>query len=126
MKLGKNKLAIALGAVLGLGMAGQASADVYGLSALDVNNLHITFSATSGGAGAFTFSTNQDAALNGVVDPSSGAANCGGVFGVSNTCGAGTPRLSGTVQNAPGGGVTRLENDYTHFGQTAQYSNAES
>jgi hypothetical protein len=125
MKLGKNKLSALVGAVLSLGVAGQASADVYGVSYLDIDNLTIDISSLTG-AGLFTFSTNQDATLNGASDLSSGAASCGGLFGVSNTCGGAAPRLSGTVQNAPGGGVARGENDYTVFGQGADFSNSEA
>jgi hypothetical protein len=126
MKLGKNKLAIALGATLGLGMAGHASADVYGLSSLQVNNLLVVFAPSSTGAGVFSFDTDQNASLNGVADPSDGSASCGGIFNVVNDCGAGVPRLSGTVQNAPGGGLARGENDYTKYGTAAEYSNSEA
>jgi len=126
MKLSKNKLGVMVGAALSLGVAGQASADVYGLSSLQVSNLLILFNASTGAAGAFSFSTNQDAALNGFVDGSSGAANCAGAFPSEGTCTGSNPVLSGTVQNAPGGAVVRAENDYQKFGTVAQYSNAES
>ena len=52
MKVSKNKLAIALGAALSFGIAGQASADVYGLGKLDVNNLSVAFMPVSGSSGA--------------------------------------------------------------------------
>jgi hypothetical protein len=125
MKLGKQKLAVALGAALSLGIASQASADVYGLGYLDIDNLEIDIAAF-GGAGVFTFSTNQDAILNGVADASNGNASCIGNFPSVGTCTGVNPVLSGTVQNAPGGGVARGENDYTVFGQVAEYSNAEA
>ena len=81
MKLGKNKFAAVLaGAALSLG-AGQASADVYGLSALEVDNLNINFpNATGGAAGAFTFTTDASATLNGAAGAGSGIATCGGIF----------------------------------------------
>jgi len=126
MKLGKQKLAVALGAVLGLGVASQASADVYGLGSLAVDDLHVKINATGGSAGLFTFSTNQDAILNGVADGSNGNASCVGNFPAVGTCTGAGPRLSGTVQNAPGGGVVRGENDYTKYGQVAEYSNSEA
>ncbi len=126
MKFSKNKLAAAFSAVLSVGMVSQASADVYGLSYLDIDNLTVGFNATGGGAGVFTFSTGQDAALNAVADGSSGAASCGGLFGVANSCAPGSPHLSGTVQNAPGGVVTRGEGDYTKFGTVGDYANAEA
>jgi hypothetical protein len=126
MRFSKKKLAVAFSAVLSVGMVSHASADVYGLSYLDIDNLAVTFNAIGGGVGAFTFSTGQDAVLNAVADGSSGAANCGGLFGLGNTCAAGSPRLSGTVQNAPGSVVTRTEGDYTKFGMVGDYSNAEA
>jgi len=126
MKSGKQKLAVALGAALSLGIASQASADVYGLSSLQVDDLHIVINATGGSASIFTFSTNQDAILNGVADGSNGNASCVGNFPSPGTCVGVNPRLSGTVQNAPGGGVVRGENDYTKYGQVAEYSNAEA
>ncbi len=126
MKFSKKKLAVAFGAVLSVGMVSQASADVYGLSYLDVDNLTVGFNAVGGGAGAYTFSINQDAILNGVADASSGAASCGGIFGTVTSCAPGSPHLSGTVQNAPGGVVARGEGDYTKFGTVGDYANAEA
>ena len=126
MKFSKKKLAVAFSAVLSAGMVSQASADVYGLSYLDIDNLTVGFNAVGGGAGAYTFSINQDAILNGVADGSSGAASCGGIFGVGTTCAGGSPHLSGTVQNAPGGVVARGEGDYTKFGTVGDYANAEA
>ena len=126
MKFSKKKLAVAFGAVLSVGMVGQASADVYGLSYLDIDNLTVAFNATGGGAGAYTFSINQDAILNGADDPTSGAASCSGIFGVVTNCTGVNPRLSGKVQNAPGSTSIRAEGDYTKFGQVGNYSNAEA
>ena len=127
MKLGKKQMGVLVGAALSLGVAGQASADVYGLSQLQLDNLLITFTGVTGGsAGLFTFTTNQDATLNGVSDLSNGQASCAGNFPSPGTCVGVNPVLSGTVQNAPGGGVVRAENDYQKFGTTAEYSNAEA
>ena len=132
MKLSKNKLAIALGAALSFAIAGQASADVYGLSSLKVNNLQVGFGPVAAGTGArtFAFTTQQEAELNGVADPTNGNATCVGTFNVSNNCpgagGALSPRLSGAVQNAPGSAVLRADNDYSVKGLGNQYSNAES
>jgi hypothetical protein len=74
MKIGKKEFAAAFGAVLGFGVAGQASADVYGLSYLNIDNVGVMFrnadnSFAGGGAGRYTFSANQDAILNGSPDP---------------------------------------------------------
>jgi hypothetical protein len=127
MKLGKKKLAIALGAALSFGVAGQASADVYGLSTVEIDDLLVIFNLIDGGATSYTFSTNQDAILNGVPDLAPGNASCGGLFPSPTSCLVGPPVLSGTVQNAPGGGVVvRGESDYTVYGQNGNYSTAES
>jgi hypothetical protein len=132
MKIGKKEFAIAFGAVLGFGLAGQASADVYGLSYLNIDNVGIMFrnsdnSVAGGGAGRYTFSTNQDAILNGSADPAAGNASCTGVFLVSSNCSVPTPTLSGTVQNAPPANAgVRGEGDYTQFGQVGNYSNSEA
>jgi hypothetical protein len=127
MKFSKRKLAVVFGAALGLGLSGQASADVYGLSYLNVDNLIVSFNASSGNAGLYTFSTNQDAILNGTPDATSGAASCAGVFGGGTTCSIAPPTLSGQVQNAPPASAgVRGEGDYTVFGTVGDYSNAEA
>ncbi|WP_207061012.1 EDSAP-1 family PEP-CTERM protein [Motiliproteus sp. SC1-56] len=125
----RNRLALALTAAVGLGVSGQAAADVYGLGYLDFDNLNIVFSDDNGqNFGAlnnYTFSTNADSALNGVADGSAGNASCNSLLNNCGTAGAATV-LSGTVQNAPGGDVARGENDFTVFGGGLEYSNAES
>ncbi|MCB1705885.1 MAG: PEP-CTERM sorting domain-containing protein [Halioglobus sp.] len=127
MKFSKRKMAVAFSAALGVGMASQASADVYGLSYLNVDNLAVSFNATSGGAGLYTFSANQDAILNSVEDATNGAANCAGSFGVFSSCSGPSPTLSGKVQNAPPASAgVRGEGDYTIFGMVGDYSNAEA
>jgi hypothetical protein len=125
MKIGKRNLGVALGVLLGAGAVGQASADVYGLAYLNIDNLSVNFGAT-GSATTFNFATNQDAALNSNPDLSSGAADCAGSFPSPGNCTVGDPVLSGTVQNAPGGTLNRGEGDYTIFGQTGDYANAEA
>ena len=126
MKFSKGKIAVAFSAALGVGMVSQASADVYGLSYLNVDNLNVAFNAVGGGAGLYTFSTNQDAILNGAADPTSGAASCAGSFGNFSSCSGPAPTLSGKVQNAPGSSVVRGEGDYTVYGSVGNYSNAEA
>jgi hypothetical protein len=125
MKSGKQKLAVALGAALSLGIASQASADVYGLSTVNIDNLQVDVGNLTS-AGVFTFAVNSEASLNGVVDPSNGNATCVGNFPAVGSCTGSAPVLSGIVQNAPGSGLLRGENDYTVYGQVADYSNAEA
>jgi hypothetical protein len=132
MKIGKKEFAAAFGAVLGFGVAGQASADVYGLSYLNIDNVGVMFrnadnSFAGGGAGRYTFSANQDAILNGSPDPTDGNASCTGIFPTPSNCSVPTPTLSGTVQNAPPASAgVRGEGDYTLFGQAGNYSNSEA
>ncbi len=130
MKLSKKKLGVLVGAALSFGVAGQASADVYGLSTVSIDNLVVVFDG-AGSAGLFEFNTDQNARLNGLADLTDGSASCGGTFGVSNDCAPGpgsvaNPRLSGAVQNAPGSTSIRGDNDYQVFGSTGDYSNAEA
>lgn len=125
MKSGKQKLAVALGAALSLGIAGQASADVYGVSTVSVDNLQVDVGNLTS-AGLFTFAVNSEASLNGAIDPSNGNATCFGTFPSQGTCTGVAPVLSGAVQNAPGSGIARANNDYTVYGQIADYSNAEA
>lgn len=128
MKLRNKGLAVALTATLGLGVAGETAADVHGLGYLEVKYLIIAFSPlpTGSAPGLFTFSTNQDAILNGIADASAGNAQCAGNFPDLGTCGGGPPVVSGTVQNAPCGGVARGANDYQKFSTGTEYSNAEA
>ena len=132
MKASRKGLALAFATTLGLGLAGNASADVYARGYLLTDDLLITVSNPDGsnalgGAGAFLFSTDANASLSNNVDPANGLAQCGGIFGVFTDCSIAAPVLSGTVQNAPGGGVVRGESDYTIFGPNGlDYSNAEA
>lgn len=108
MKLKHAPLASAILMAMGLGMAGQASANVYALSSLSVSDLHI-FTTDSTGApvfpGTFTFNLLNTAVLNGVGDIKS--ATCTGTFGGGNNCGLAAPRLDAAPANAPGGTVFR-------------------
>lgn len=105
MKLNKTTLATAVAATLALGMSGQAAADVYAGSSLNLNNLSVVFLNSSFAAAAgvtinsFNFSTINTAVLNGagVV----GSATCGGTP-ISNTCSA-APVLDGPVANKTDG-----------------------
>jgi hypothetical protein len=133
MNFSRKGLALAFATTLGLGAAGQASADVYGGSYMLTDDLTITVSNPDGsnalgGAGFFIFTTDAEASINGVTDGSSGQAVCSGIFGVSTDCSVASPVLSGTAQNAPlGDGLVRGESDYTINGANGMdYSNAES
>ncbi len=133
MNFSRKGLALAFATTLGLGAAGQASADVYGGAYLLTEDLTISVqnpdgSNALGGAGLFIFTTESEAGIDGVSDPTSGNAVCSGLFGVSTDCSVASPVLSSAVQNAPGGdGLLRADGDYTLFGANGlDYSNAES
>lgn len=104
MKLNKTTLATAVAATLALGMSGQAAADVYAGSSLNIDNLSIAFLSSTFGAptgvqiNSFNFSTTNTAIVNGVGNI--GSASCGGQP-TSNSCGA-APVLDGPVVNANG------------------------
>ena len=125
-------LGIAFASLVGLGLTGQASADVYGVSQLNIDNLTIGFSEFEEGSTPTTylFTSSSTATLDGVGSPGDLAVDCGGTFAPgANTgdCGNAPEVLSGVVSNAIGSEVTRNESDTTTiFGNGANYSNAES
>lgn len=132
MNFSRKGLALAFAASMGIGLAGNASADVYARAYLLTDDLLISVtnpdgSNALGGAGAYLFSTDAEASLNGNSDPSDALENCGGIFGVTTTCSVASPVLSGDAQNAPGSAVVRGESDYTIFDANGlDYSNAEA
>ena len=115
MKLKQTTLATAIAATLALGMSGQAAADVYAGSSLNIDNLSVAFlnagltPANGVTINSFNFSTTNTALINGVGNI--GGASCGGTP-TSNSCAAFpvTPVLDGPVTNAPGSAITRTNN----------------
>jgi hypothetical protein len=121
MKLKRIALATAL-AALGLGFAGQASADVYAGSSLKIDQLLINFFAgdfntttktgTSANANVdirnFQFTLTNNAALNN-VGAAPGTNTCFGTI-ASNNCNVGTPTLDAAATNAPGSAFNRVNN----------------
>lgn len=132
MNLSRKGLALAFATTMGLGLAGNASADVYARAYLLTDDLLIEVtnpdgSNALGGAGEYLFTTNAEASLNNNIDPTGALAQCGGIFTVFTTCSVASPVLSGDVQNAPGGAVVRGESDYQIFDANGlDYSNAEA
>lgn len=133
MNINKSQLAVAMGLVLALGAAGQASASVYAHSRLLIQNLTIESTNTGGGIGqpgtditSFSFTLTNTASLNGASAADS-SDSCGGTF-FSNDCTPGVPAaLDTNPSNAPGGTVNRSNNDFTLFGMGMdQYSNSDS
>jgi hypothetical protein len=124
MVIKQSVLAAAAAVSLGLGAAGQASAAVYGASALSIDDLAIFFLDSSNNSAAgnvtinnFTFTLQNTAVLNGV----SGAngfqtATCGGTI-ASNTCGAAPAlTLNAAAANAQGSSFNRGENQISGDG----------
>ncbi len=131
MKLRKKALATALAAGLAMGVAGQASASVYAGSQLLLNSLGVVFTNSQGapitnlGPG-YTFNVEDSATLNGALQSWSNTCNSLGAPACNNV--AGQPVLGLNAANAPGGTVTRANDNYALYGQgtgTFANSNAE-
>lgn len=132
----KSTLAAAIAGVFALGVAGQATASVYGRSILEIDDLAIDITPfASATINSFNFGSTNTATLN-----FSGVTNSDGCFGTpgvpsatTNNCGAfgdpsrGTNAIDANVQNAPGSTVLQGENSFTVHGPGGeQYSNADS
>lgn len=123
MKMQRTALATALAAALGLGMAGQASADVFAGSALGLDGLTILFQdaapppSTNNASGNvainnFNFSLTNTALINGA-----GAiqgASCGGTIGV-NTCGVSPANTLNSLPANANATNVRAPLDFTWF-----------
>jgi hypothetical protein len=131
----KPKTALAIAALLALGGAGQAHAGAYAASALLIENFTIAFQPLGSPPGStinidsFSFTTTNSATLNGNSVVSS--ANCNGTFvGPNPGTNCGLPpalALNALPANAPGGAVTRLDNNFALFGTgNGPFSNSDS
>ncbi|MDO9104321.1 MAG: PEP-CTERM sorting domain-containing protein [Methylovulum sp.] len=128
MKLTKSMIPLAVMSALGLGFANQASASVYGVSTLEINNLSIVVSPAAGATiRNFNYNLTNTAFLNGVGGATN--ATCSGtpgLGGTTNNCG-GLIALDAPVYNAPGSTVVAAENSFALQGPGAnQYSRADS
>jgi len=131
----RRKVALAVAGALTLAaFSGQAAASVYGGSRLLIQNLDVEVVDSDGdevftAAGNFQFTENITAALNGAAAPPQ-SETCFGEPGTPpgpNNCNAAQPRLDAQPANAPGGGVTRTNNDYSYFGPgLSEYANSDS
>jgi len=131
MKIKHAALAAAVGAVVGLGASGQASALVYGASGLTIQQLQVVF--TGGQVTVNRFDFNQPsttATLNGVSQTNT--ATCGGTPGPGNNCTQTLGSMDANAANAPGSSIQRANNqltgnEFTFFQvQQGNYSNADS
>lgn len=131
MNIKQSTLAAAVTAALALGVSGQASAYVYAVSNLSVENLTLDFSAGDPVINRFDFTLTNTATLNGVS--SINTATCGGLPGANN-CTQTLGSMDAAATNAPGSApVVRTENagepgEFTMYGPGADgnWSNSDS
>lgn len=111
MSIKQSTLAAAITAALALSVSQQASAYVYGVSSLNIDDLTITHGGNVTFTGAsFNFNLTNTAILNGVGTVTN--ATCTGAVPGTNNCGAAGLRLDAAAANAPGSApVIRLNND---------------
>ena len=109
-------LAAAIAAIAGMGLAGEASADVYAGSKLEISNLTLAISGVTGGAGitGFTFNLDNTATLNGVSATTAGiSSTCNNLL---PTCAASPASpLTAVAANAPGSTIQRVDGSATNF-----------
>lgn len=130
MNIKKSALSVAVGALMALGMVGQASAYTSAGSKIQYQDLTITLLDSGGGAVApsirnFNFVTTNTTTLNGTTIADSD--NCAGTTNpFVNTCNGAPPRLNSDLQILGTSGHT--ENDFTLDGPNAgtQYSYSDS
>jgi hypothetical protein len=140
MNIKQSTLAAAVTAALAMGVAGQAAANIYAGSALEVTNLTVDITGTDPSppdVTDFQYTAANTATLNGVSattgtggsGPDAGliSADCGGDT-ITNDCNvAPTPTLDPGAANAPGSVPFRANNDFSLFGPGANtYSNSDS
>ncbi len=130
MKMKQSTLAAAVSMMLATGFTGQAAASVYAGARLLVDEFSIVTYDSQGNAITpkdYTFRTTNTAQLNNGT-PEIESDNCGGVFGVSTTCGSGGPGdpvADADPANAPGG--VRTNNDFSYLGPGAsEYASSDS
>jgi hypothetical protein len=141
MKIKQSVLAAAIAAVLGMGAVGQASADVYAGSRLDINNLNVFFADANGSPAAvqqpvdsFSFTLTNTAGLDGGVI---NQAKCSGIVGAPgagiNNCFAapiafGVGSRDPLAANAPTQeGAPRANNNMVFTGTDGRnYANSDS
>lgn len=134
MNIKQSTLAAAVTAALALGVSSQASAYVYGVSNLSINNLTLTPSPGLFTVNRFDFTLTNTATLNGVS--SINTATCGGTPGAgNNNCSPALGSMDAAATNAPGSApVVRTENaggppnEFTMYGPLGggNWSNSDS
>jgi hypothetical protein len=129
----RTSLAAAILAVVGLGVSGQAAADIYAGSLLQITDLTINITGTEVPPTPlvdFGFNLDNTATLNGVSDTTAGiSSNCNSL-GVP-ACSVVSPVLSAVAANAPGSAPLRVDgaaNNFSFFGPGSglTYANSDS
>jgi len=130
MNLKRTVLTAALASGLVVGFSGQALADVYAGSSLQVSNLVIGIGGVTGGAGitGYTFNLDNTATLNGVSATTPGISTTCNSVGIP-PCSNPPPALNATVANAPGSTLLRPDNNFTFLGSATAgqtFANSDS
>jgi hypothetical protein len=149
MSIKRTILAATVSGVIGMGIAGPASASIYALSHMKMEGLNIGITDNLGTGlvpGTFNFSMTNTASLNGA--PAIDTSSCNGTLtppiggscnptfpggsGANTVLGGATDIASGTgagpnVVNAPGSTLLRAEDNYTFLGPgNGTYGNGDS
>lgn len=131
MNIKRSTLAIAVSALVGLGMAGQAAAGVYAGSRLQIDNLTINITNVGPpGVTGYTFNLDNTATLNGVSATTAGISSTCNSLG-SPACSATDPALTAVAANAPGSAPLRVDGaannwDFLGPGASQTYANSDS
>jgi len=115
----KTLVAAAVAGAVAAGIPGTASAFVYGLSHLEVQNF--AFTTTSITATSYTFTETNTAVLNGAATIQT--AQCSGVPGGATTCGAPPAVLDPLAAQL---GTPTGENNFNFVGTGVEYARADS
>jgi hypothetical protein len=116
MNLKQSILTAALATTMAF-VSGQAAADVYAGSNMQVSDLTVVIGGTTGGTGitGYTFNLDNTATLNGVSDTTAGISTSCNSLNLP-ACSNPGPALDAHVANAPGGTLVRPENNFTFLG----------
>ena len=128
----RTSLSAAILAIVGLGISGQAAADIYAGSMLEITDLTILVTNNTNPTPLVNFGFNLDntATLNGISDTTAGISTSCNSIGVP-ACSATSPVLSATAANAPGSAPLRIDgaaNNFSFFGPGSglTYANSDS
>lgn len=127
MNIKQSTLAVAVTAVLAMGMSGQASAEAYVGAFGDVSNLTVAISPSNTTITDFKFDVSNSATL-GATAPVSTSATCGSASLGLPSCSTVSPVLTAGAANGTGSNPMRANTNYSLFGPaaTGTYANSNS